>query len=66
MSVKLYTVDGEGPWTLAQIVHDNADAPLLSDDLTAIRMLAPGEFYVLHGATGVDSLVSRVGDVQPC
>jgi len=63
---KLYTVDGEGPWTLAQIFISNADAPISSEDLTAIRKLAPGEFHVLHGATGVDSLVCRVGEVHPC
>ena len=58
--MKLCEIDGEGPWTLDEIVAANADAPLDAFDVAVIGMLSVGEGFVLRGGASAGAVFARV------
>ena len=55
-----YTIDGEGPWTLDNIIEANADAPLAAFDIEMFELLEVGEGFVIGGGAAAGAIVARV------
>ena len=55
-----YTIDGEGPWTLASIIEANADAPLAAFDVACFKLLEVGEGFEIGGGASAGAIVARV------